>query len=253
MNRDHFKLDNPIWYSLNETHKVFAIFSDNAAFYHYDYCPFGAFIGSNQISAALEGYATNVTDFYIVGEKPAESRELVLQFELVCEQMVLHQGISVIPTEKIVELGEVQQDDLLQLINLVQPGYFKSKTNQLGRYYGIYKSGELVAVAGERMKMNNYTEISAVVTHPNHTRMGYAKQLVAHASQQVFNENKVPFLHVAGSNSPAINLYKKLGFVARRTISFWNFAKNNSAVSTDKNQVQLRKLKKIPNAKNPSC
>ncbi len=79
-----------------------------------------------------------------------------------------------------------------------------------------------MAVAGERMKMNSYTEVSAVVTHPEHTGKGYAKQLIAFTTNRIFRENKTPYLHVADTNTSAVTLYEKLGFITRRKISFWN-------------------------------
>lgn len=111
------------------------------------------------------------------------------------------------------------------LVNLVQPGYFKSKTHLLGDYYGIFKGDALAAVTGERMKMNNFTEVSAVVTHPGHTGKGYAKQLVAYTVNKIFAEGKIPYLHVAEANTAGIRLYEKLGFRIRRKISFWNLVK----------------------------
>ena len=72
------------------------------------------------------------------------------------------------------------------------------------------------------MKMNRYTEVSAVVTHPKHTGKGYVKQLIKRTTNQIFDENKIPYLPMAESNIGAIKLYEKLGFVTRRKISFWN-------------------------------
>ncbi len=42
---------------------------------------------------------------------------------------------------------------------------------------------------------------------------------------QIFGENKMPYLHVTDTNAAAINLYEKIGFKTRRKISFWNFIK----------------------------
>ena len=107
----------------------------------------------------------------------------------------------------------------------MQPGYFKSKTALLGNYFGIFKNGELVAVTGERMTMNDFIEVSAIVTHPNHTGQGYAKQLIAHTVNNILDQNKTPYLHVVEDNIVAIKLYEKLGFKTRRKISFWNITK----------------------------
>ena len=73
--------------------------------------------------------------------------------------------------------------------------------------------------------MDAYTEVSAVVTHPAHTGKGYAKKLVAYTANKIFAENKIPYLHVAETNTGAVALYEKIGFVTRRKISFWNFIK----------------------------
>jgi predicted GNAT family acetyltransferase len=127
--------------------------------------------------------------------------------------------------EDIIKLEATDVHKLEQLVNLVQPGYFRRKTSLLGDYFGIFKNKELIAVTGERMQMDNYIEVSAVVTHPEHTGKGYAKQLVAYTVNNIFNKNKTPYLHVAETNTGAIKLYEKLGFITRRKISFWNLIK----------------------------
>ena len=91
----------------------------------------------------------------------------------------------------------------------------------LGDYFGIFNNNKLVAVTGKRMRMNGFTEISAVVTHPDFTGRGYAKQLVAHVVNKNLSNNIIPYLHVAADNLPAIRLYEKLGFETRRKMSFW--------------------------------
>lgn len=222
---ENSKLDNPVWFSLSETHKDMAIDLDNVKFYSPDHCPFGGFIKIGGTAKSLDRYSALASNFFVVGDQPKFDTRLTLNKELVCNQMVLDHTVEIDDDEEILELDTIHRADLLDLVNLVQPGYFKNKTPELGNYYGIYKEGQLVAVTGERMKMNGFTEVSAVVTRPGHTGRGLAKKLVAYTSNRIFLENKIPYLHVAEENTGAIKLYEKLGFVTRRKMSFWNFIK----------------------------
>jgi ribosomal protein S18 acetylase RimI-like enzyme len=218
------KLDNPTWNSLCEIHKDFAVDYKDIKFYNPDYCPFGGFINMDGTKTGIDLYVSLTNNFFVVGNKPDFNDKVRLKSELICNQMVLYKRIDIEPNVLIVKLHtEIHMADLYKIVNLVQPGYFKNKTQNLGSYYGFYIDNNLIAVTGERMKMDSYTELSAIVTHPDHTGKGYAKQLITHATNKIFNEGKTPYLHVVETNIGAIRLYEKLGFVTRRKISFWNF------------------------------
>jgi len=223
------KLDNPVYYALTETHQHLAISYGGIKFYQPQYCPFGGFINISNTENGIEKYARLINNFYVVGDKPNYKNKGACKYhlknELVCGQMILDKPYPIEISEKIIELcTTTHKGDLYNLVNLVQPGYFKNKTSEMGNYYGIYKDAQLVAVTGERMKMKKYTEVSAVVTHSQHVKNGYAKQLVYFTCNKIFEEGKIPYLHVADTNMIAIKLYEKLGFEIRRKISFWNFA-----------------------------
>jgi hypothetical protein len=224
-NKDPNKLDNPVWYSLSESHSAFALDYDGTKFYNPEYCPFGGFVNPDSTLKAGKQYAALTDSFFIVGEKPEIPDSLEITKELVCLQMVVHDKMQLTGDTKIAKLTENHNAELLHLVNLVQPGYFKTKTPLLGNYYGIFKGNQLIAVTGERMKMNDFTEVSAIITHPDHTGKGYAKQLITNVVNRILDENKIPFLHVVESNIGAIGLYEKLGFMTRRKISFWNVSK----------------------------
>ena len=49
----------------------------------------------------------------------------------------------------------------------------------MGQYLGIFDGDRLVAMAGERMTLAGFVEVSAVCTHPDYRGRGYAKQLVS--------------------------------------------------------------------------
>jgi GNAT superfamily N-acetyltransferase len=216
------KLDNPVWHSISETHKDFGIDFGTIKFYHPDYCPFGGFMATDNMENSISEYAKLANNFFIIGQKPIVPDNLKLNNELICLQMIIYNKIEGKIEEQIIKLQEEHIEDLLGLVKIVYPEYFKKKTASLGNYYGIYKNNQLVAVTGERMQMDDYTEVSAVITHPDHTGNGYAKQLVTHAVNAIFDKNKTPFLHVAESNVGAIKLYEKLGFQTRENISVWN-------------------------------
>jgi len=224
MAASNHKLDNPVWYSISETHKDFGIDFGTIKFYHPDYCPFGGFTAFDNKENSISEYAKLANTFFIIGQKPTLSDNLQLKNELICLQMIIHYKIEIKIEDQIVKLEEEHLDDLLGLVKIVYPEYFKKKTASLGNYYGIYKNNQLVAVTGERMQMEDYIEVSAVITHPDHTGKGYAKQLVTHTVNAIFEQNKTPFLHVSESNIGAIKLYEKLGFQTRTRISIWNIA-----------------------------
>lgn len=220
---NEYKLDNPAWNSLNEEHEGFSLQYKSIKFYNPEYCPFG---GCTDIETAIDGisqYSRLTNSFFTIGEHPILNSDVLLINHLICNQMILNRSIDITLVEDIIPLKTTKQkQQLIDLVNLVQPGYFKEKTVSLGRYAGIYKNNKLVAVCGERMKMYEFTEISAIVTHPNYTGNGYAKQLIKYITENIFVENKIPYLHVVDSNQHAIGIYKKLGFSTRRKINFWN-------------------------------
>src|SRR5580704_11855881 len=58
--------------------------------------------------------------------------------------------------------------EMLALTKLTNPGPFGTRTHEMGDYFGIRVAGTLAAMAGERLRLQGYTEVSAVCTHPDH-------------------------------------------------------------------------------------
>ena len=214
------KLDNPVYHSLNEYHEKFCLNFGNTKFYNPEVASFG---GAAEISTAedITGYAKICDDFLIFGERPDLGNLKTDLSQLVCDQYVLENPIGIDLTEEIVELKEDNHRELLAFVMKFYPYYFKARTTELGRYFGIFKDGKLAAVTGERMQMNDMTEVSAVITDTDHLGKGLAKQLVAFVSGKIFEDGKTPFLHVAESNTGAKMLYEKLGFMHRGKINLW--------------------------------
>jgi predicted GNAT family acetyltransferase len=102
----------------------------------------------------------------------------------------------------------------------VYPHYFRPRTVDLGRYFGVFDGDLLVAMIGERMGMPGYREISAVCTHPDFTGRGLARRLLAFLARDIAVRGDTPFLHVSPANQRAVRLYEQNGFSTRITIRF---------------------------------
>lgn len=221
------KLENPTWHSLCETHKKWCLEFNDVKFYDPTICPFGAFTDASKTANALNEYAKLTATFFLVSEnqKPTwDKNHVQLEQKMEGCQMVLHELIAPEMTEEIVPLTEKHIDEIYDLVWLVMPGYYQKRTFDMGDYFGIFKDNKLVSIAGQRMQTNEWIEISAVVTHPNYTKRGYAKQLTSHVAQEIIKLGKHPILHTTKGN-PAIKLYEKLGFKLTRDMNWWYFSK----------------------------
>ena len=227
MKTEEHKLDNPVWNSLNEFHESFSINYKDVKVYNPEYCPFGGLKSTNNLKPFIDSLPPFIDQIYVFGDNPLLKGKLFLSKEISCLQMILENSIDRKIIEEIIELKSVnQKKDLINLVRSVLPDMLQSKSFDLGKYYGIYKKEKLIAVIGERMKMNKYTEISSIVTHTEHSGKGYAKQLIKYATDKVFSESKTPYLHVDVSNANAIKLYENLGFTIRRKIYCRNVKSN---------------------------
>lgn len=124
---------------------------------------------------------------------------------------------SIVP----VPLDNTHVDEMVALATLTRPGPFGPRTIEFGHYHGIFHNGKLVAMTGQRLHVGNYTELSAVCTHPAHLGKGYAGALMLHQIELIRSQGKLPFLHVRADNERAIALYERLGFVVSRGMNFY--------------------------------
>ncbi|MDF3309845.1 GNAT family N-acetyltransferase [Rhodococcus sp. T2V] len=123
----------------------------------------------------------------------------------------------------VVELGADSVPEMRDLVERTRPGPFWPRTHELGSYLGIRENGRLVAMAGERLRPPGWTEISAVCTAPEARGRGHAARLVTALVARITARGERPFLHVAESNTGAIALYERLGFLSRRHVTFRGF------------------------------
>ncbi|WP_290705889.1 MULTISPECIES: GNAT family N-acetyltransferase [Gordonia] len=116
------------------------------------------------------------------------------------------------PDDAAVVLGPNDTDDMLTLIAQTQPGPFTRRTIELGRYLGFRdEDGQLIAMAGERMRPPGWGEISAVATAPHARGQGLAGRLIRAVGAHIVGRGDTPFLHTSADN-PARALYERMGF-----------------------------------------
>lgn len=221
-------LDNPIWESLASRHRALAWGAGGVARYPAQVAPFlgVAQAGARADDAPMDGLDALVPEGDIalaLGVAPAAGRGWELRHLTDLAQMICRAPVAAVAGDApIVELGQAQRADVLALTALVYPHYFRPRTMELGRYFGIYQDGRLAAMAGERMGMDGYTELSAICTHPDFLGRGHARRLLAFLTNDNHARGCVPFLHVSHENPRAVELYLRNGFELRRDIPFWS-------------------------------
>jgi ribosomal protein S18 acetylase RimI-like enzyme len=133
---------------------------------------------------------------------------------------------ATLSTDDCLPLDPTHVTEMIALAKLTKPGPFDKRTIEFGHYYGIFDNGRLAAMTGQRLHPGDYSEVSAVCTHPDFSGKGYARQLLLHQVQLILSQRKKPFLHVRADNSRAIDLYEKNGFTVNGPMQFY-FLKRN--------------------------
>ncbi|PZM07357.1 GNAT family N-acetyltransferase [Rhizobium tubonense] len=217
---DQIQLDDPIRAALTSAHKGLAEGGALAQRYPSEVAPFGYLHDrtpqSFEALRRLIPPGGHVVLFTVEKVSPPETLRIQMEFEL--DQMVANFVAPPADTSQIVTLGRQDVPDMQRLVEMTKPGPFCARTHELGDYLGIRSGGELVALAGERMRFGRHVEISAVCVHPNHRGKHYAQTLIATLSQSAFHRGEIPMLHVKTDNQSAIALYSQLGFIKRRVL-----------------------------------
>jgi len=216
-------LDNPIWESLISRHRAIALCGGDVARYPAQVAPFlGVAREEVDAVAVLEALVPADDTVLLLGCAPAVPQGWKLDKLAMLAQMVCAAPIAEVDGPPIIELDEAHRADVLALTALVYPHYFRPRTMDLGRYFGIYVDGRLAAISGERMGMDAWTEMSAICVHPDFNGHGYARRLLAFLSNDNHARGLTPFLHVSQENRPAVQLYLRNGYALRREIPFWS-------------------------------
>jgi ribosomal protein S18 acetylase RimI-like enzyme len=213
-------LDHPVWNALITRQQGLAEGGTLARRYPPAIAPFAAMTNPSPQSFAALGALMSRSDLAVLFTAapvtpPADFKVLLAE---TGEQMIGTPGERSIRGVETVTLGADDAPAMMELTELTKPGPFSSRSQELGTFLGIRMDGQLVAMAGERMKPGNYTEITAVCVHPSHRGRGYGQMLLAEISRLILARGEIPFLHVFSNNSSAIALYRRQGMQIRRRL-----------------------------------
>lgn len=215
-------LDNPIFAALHSLHRDLAQQSGLLVRYPPSMAPFcGVPDAAADVAHGVATLLAPGESAYLLGVAPHAVRGAQVTAFPPLAQMVCDAPLAAVDGPAILPLGEAHREDVLALTALVYPHYFRPRTMEMGRYFGIYEDGRLAAIIGERLGSDTTREISAVCTHPDFNGRGYARRLMAFLTNDLLAHGTQPFLHVSHENTRAKALYLRIGFRVRTDIRFF--------------------------------
>jgi len=217
-------LDNPVWGSLLGAHAQFARRRGRAARFEPDVTVFAALSDdAADVGPAawrdLEALAAPGELLVVVDapfDPPAgwEIETRMVGVQLTGEDMLVEDDLEAI------ELGPADVPEMTDLVARTKPGPWRPRTVEMGRYIGVRVGGELVAMAGERLRPDGWVEVSAVCTDERFRGQGLASRLTRAVGAGVVASGQLPVIHASAGNVNAIRLYESMGFVFRRNREF---------------------------------
>ncbi|MEM5434356.1 GNAT family N-acetyltransferase [Paraburkholderia diazotrophica] len=212
------RLDDVVRNALVSTHQRFALGDGPAIRYPADVAPFAAIADSGTDSfAALRTLIEPQRPVALVTtDELAPPPGFSVTRRAVVLQMIWQGTRDRHDELQHVRLTEADVAEMLALTAATEPGPFGPRTIELGSYFGVRSQAKLVAMAGERMRLDGFTEISAVCVDAAFRGRGHAAGLMRLLISTITARGETPFLHVFTSNRTAISLYRTLGFIDRR-------------------------------------
>jgi GNAT superfamily N-acetyltransferase len=217
-------LHNPVYQGLTSGDQQLGLGSENVKYFDEAVSPFVAFDeayekGFEELYDLLPA-GRNI--LYAIPQAIETPKGWQLLHEIKGVQMVFEDDRELLPVPFApIPLDKQYAEAMVELAKLTKPGPFGLRTIEFGHYHGIFEKDKLVAMTGQRLHPHQYTEVSAVCTHPDHLGKGYASALVQHQVQLILQQGQIPFLHVREDNSRAIALYERLGFRISRNMNFY--------------------------------
>jgi ribosomal protein S18 acetylase RimI-like enzyme len=217
-------LNNPVYHALLTGDRHLSFGNEQVKYFDEQVSPFAGFDPGykNGFAELYEMLPSGRKILYAISSIITQPAGWQVQHEIKGLQFI-YESNSKMKTQfpDVKPLSEIHVEQMVQLAKLTRPGPFGIRTIDFGSYFGIFDNEKLVAMTGQRLHVENYTEISAVCTHPDYTGKGFAYTLLQHQLQLILQKNQLPFLHVKQDNQRAITLYERLGFTISRSMNFY--------------------------------
>ncbi len=165
-----------------------------------------------QIDPGSYWYTLRPTDFEMVrGRANSLTRARMWR-------MVLNEGASIRTAGEVSRLSVSDQERIERLFaqHPDRPDAFHPAQIEYGAYYGVFDGAELVSVAGTHVldQASSVAALGNVFTAPQHRGRGFATATSAAVLSYLVELGiGTIVLNVEMSNQPAIDLYRKLGFM----------------------------------------
>jgi ribosomal protein S18 acetylase RimI-like enzyme len=219
-------LENPVWAALTGPQACFAEAAGDAARFTSEVSPFAG-VADLDDPAAWRDLASLTSEALLTGPAITTQPGWEMVGALAGVQMAGRAMTGLADADAVV-LTETDVPEILDLVSRAQPGPFSKRTIELGRYLGIREDGRLVAMAGERLRLPGWTEVSAVCTDPAYQGRGLGARLTLAVAAGILERGDLPFLHAAETNERAIRLYERLGFEVDHEVVFAQFRRTSS-------------------------
>ena len=224
---DH-PLDNAVWHALATEHASWAEVRGTARRYPSDVSVFhgvevlddrgwadlAALVGPSAGLALFRASVPEAPDGWTVHHRGHGH-------QLTVTAAALEPSVTTIDEPILRRLTMSDVGEALALVELTRPGPFAERTLEMGRYWGhVDADDRLLAMAGERLHLTGFTEISAVCTHPDARAGGWPPPSPGRSPSGSSSGARPRSCTWRPTTTPPCGVYERLGFRRRRTVEF---------------------------------
>ena len=152
----HAGLERPIWAALTSRQAHLGSGDALARRYHPDVAPFAALASETPAAyQALRQLLLPHDQVALLSTDPMGQVDAlqITHVGIIHQMVATHQEAGTTDTQELIQLSNVDAKDMLDLAQKTKPGPFGKRTGEMGNYIGIRDQGRLIAMAGERMRL----------------------------------------------------------------------------------------------------